>query len=150
MRHALCLLHNVSILYYYMVWVIPQCFSFALLPGFVYKLCDLFILLYDSIARHSFNKQKLLCVDYSPFATFSQSLAALEMELNGWSTKSKVCLLRWLDLQIFFFCYKIQQSDMIFLLSVNTCIVLNLYMVGCNVRETSFLLASFAHYLYDE
>ena len=50
----------------------------------------------------SFNRQKLLCVDYSPFATFSQSLAALEMVLNGWSTKSKVCLLRWLDLQIFF------------------------------------------------
>jgi len=50
----------------------------------------LFILLYDSVARHSFNKQKLLCVDYSPFPTFSQSLAALEMELNGWSTKSKV------------------------------------------------------------
>ena len=50
----------------------------------------------------SFNRQKLLCVDYSPFATFSQSLAALEMVLNGWSTKSKVMFVAMVRFADFF------------------------------------------------
>jgi hypothetical protein len=69
----------------------------------LYLNYTIYLYCYDSVARHSFSRQKLLCVDYSPFPTFSQSLAALEMELNGWSTKSKVMFVAMVRFADFFF-----------------------------------------------